>query len=149
MSIQSCSLNMKILTNYKVIYFCLGFLLPLISAFVFYMRIFRKSTFVKKKALSYGIVQYNEMLYSLNVTKGFFGSFAVFIFAYFPYICIQVVDYKNLLPISVHIYLLLFSHFNSVFNPAVYCITNTLFLKGYRSLFIFMKFSRNRVDSLI
>jgi hypothetical protein len=149
MSIQACSLNMKITMIYKFIYGFFGFFLPLVTAFSFYMRIFKNSTFIKKKALSYGIVQYNEMVYSLNVTQGGFASFVLFLFTYFPYICILIVDYKNLLPISVHIYLLLLSHFNSVFNPAVYCITNTLFFKGYRRLMIYMRLNRNRVNSLI
>lgn len=104
---------------------------------------------IRKKALSYGLIQYNEMNYSINVTKGMFASFLIYSFTYVLYFMIFFIDFKNILPSEVHVYSLLFSHFSSLFNPFLFGMTNLLFNKGYKYFLYYIGLRRNRSNSIV
>lgn len=146
-----CTWNKRDSLTYNITLLIVGFLLPFVLILFAYISIFKRSKVVKKKSLSYGLQQYNEMVYSLNVTKGLFASYLFFLLTYVPFSFIYVLDYQNVLPMALHIYSHLFTHFDTIFNPILFGMTNLLFLNGYKNFMNFlMRAKRFRhSDSLI
>jgi len=74
--------------------------------------------------------------YLFKTTKGIFYSFLFFSFAFVPYFSLILMkDYQNYVPRYVYLYLFLFARANSIFNPIIYCTTNTMFKKCLKNLF--------------
>lgn len=146
-----CTWNKRESLSYNICLLTLGLLIPFSIILLSYIIIFKRSKVIKKKSLSYGLQQYNETIYSLNVSKGLFASSLFYLLTYAPFVLIYVLDYRNVLPMSIHIYSHLMTHFDTIFNPVLFGMTNLLFLNGYKKFinFIIRVKRFDRSDSLI
>ncbi len=110
----------------------LGVLLP-----YFYIRIFAQIVKKRKNLMKKNRSENPEKFkYLFKTTKGIFYSFLFFSFAFvFYFSLILIKDYQNYVPRYVYLYLFLFARANSIFNPIIYCTTNTMFKKCLKNLF--------------
>jgi len=74
----------------------------------------------------------NEMIVTIQITKGLMASFCIYLFTYMFYTFIFCFDYKNKLPNEVHLFMILMSHFYSIFNFIIYLNTNLFHLNQFK-----------------
>jgi hypothetical protein len=149
---QICQLNILKSSSSSYVTFIIIILLIIIIVTILYLyiKIIKKLDVIRKKSLSYGLNNYNDMTITIQITKGLIASFLIYLFTYMPYTLIYFIDYKNQLPNEVHIFMILMSHFNSIFNPFIYSITNLLNQNNYKLFiyFILLKNRQNRAFSI-
>lgn len=59
-----------------------------------------------------------------------------------------MIDFKDQMPRTVHMYPLLLAHVNSSLNPILYALTNSNFQRGYKNLFYWIFSSRKYLYSV-
>jgi hypothetical protein len=145
---QICQLNILKSSSSSYVTFIIMILLIIIILTILYLyiKIIKKLDVIRKKSLSYGLNNYNDMIITIQITKGLMASFLIYLFTYMPYTFIYFIDYNNKLPNEVHIFMILMSHFNSIFNPFIYLITNLLNQNNFK-LFIYFILLKNRNQS--
>lgn len=105
-------------------------MIPCVSIFFCYMRIFLFSYKSKNKANSL-----SSDVQSIRLAQCLFTSFMLFTVCWLPYGIIVMVDYDDKLPRSAVMFTMTFAHLNSSLNPILYAIFNSSFRRGYVNLF--------------
>ena len=59
-----------------------------------------------------------------------------------------MIDFKDELPRSAHMYPILLAHINSSLNPILYAFTNSNFKRGYINFFYFLFDKKNYLFSI-
>ena len=121
-----CILILCVISPFTLIFFC-------------YIRIFIYTVKAKKRAIIYKKIQ--EKKIDLKFSIGLFSSIILFVFTYIPFSIILMIDYKDTLPATYHLYGLVLMRINSCLNPLMYGLTSTLFKKGFRNIY-FLLFNR-------
>ena len=128
---RSCLWDRTADLSYTLFFSICGVAFPVCLISICYFKIYRFVLQSKAKVATISNTQNNHVGQTKRLIRTIFIIFVIFTLCWAPYAVFVSADYKDQLPLEVHIFALLLAHTNSSLNCFIYGVTNRDFRKGY------------------
>ena len=128
---RNCMWDRTASLSYSIFFSTIGVAFPVCIISICYFKIYRFVSRSKAKVATTANTQNTLMRQTKRLLRTIFIIFFIFTLCWTPYAVFVSADYKDRLPLEVHLFALLLAHTNSSLNCVIYGVTNRDFRKGY------------------